>query len=509
MKLWAGRFNKNTAQTVENFTASIAFDYRLAEVDILGSIAHATMLGECKILTADEVQGIITGLQTIRKKIASHELEFSIADEDIHTNIERHLYQEIGALAGKLHTGRSRNDQVALDLHLYLREHVLILIEKIRQLQSVLVTKASEHLETWLPGYTHLQRAQPVSLAHHLLAYFWMLQRDIERLIASWPRLNLMPLGAGALAGSSFPLDRELTARLLGFSGVYENSMDAVSDRDFVVEFQADAALIMMHLSRLSEELILWSSREFGFIELDDAYCTGSSMMPQKKNPDVPELIRAKTGRVYGALTAILTVLKALPLCYNKDLQEDKEPLFDTLHTLLQSLELLAPLLSSMKIHSQVMQAALADGFINATQLADYLVEKGLPFREAHAVVGKLVQHCIQQNCALGDLPLEILQKYAGEINSEVYPLLSVKNIGINYKTHGSTAPSAIKFQIQQALRKLRISERWLAKSGQDNPLPNQMMLNSCKLGTMVNQTHKKEKRDAEHYSTRCHQKGA
>ena len=463
MKLWGGRFSKKTSEAVETFTASIGFDYRLAQVDILGSLAHVTMLGNCNILKLEEVEKITAGLKKIREKILNNQMEFSLMDEDIHMNIERELHRDIGPVAGKLHTGRSRNDQVALDLHLYLREQVLIIIEKIRQLQMTLIQQAAMHLETWLPGYTHLQRAQPLSLAQHLLAYFWMLQRDAERLIASWPRLNLMPLGAGALAGSSFPLDRKLTAQLLGFSGVYENSMDAVSDRDFVVEFQAASALIMMHLSRLSEELILWSTQEFGFIELDDAYCTGSSMMPQKKNPDVPELIRGKTGRVYGALMAILTVLKALPLCYNKDLQEDKEGLFDTLNTVIHSLELLTPMLNTLKVHAPVMQTALTKGFINATHLADYLVKKGLPFREAHEITGKLVLYCTQQGCLLTELPLTLLQQHAPELEADIYEKLDIKNIASTYKTLGGTAPEAVQHQIQKARRQLQITERWQA----------------------------------------------
>lgn len=459
MKLWGGRFSKDTEQAVENFTSSIGFDFRLAQVDILGSLAHVTMLGKCGILLEKDVSRIKAGLLNILEKIKQGDIQWQVADEDIHMNIERWLHHEIGAAAGMLHTARSRNDQAALDLHLYLREQTFTLINKILNLQQILIDLAEMHLHTWMPGYTHLQRAQPVSLAHHLLAYFWMLQRDIERLISSWPRLNLMPLGAGALAGTNYNIDREMTAQLLGFQGVYANSMDAVSDRDFVVEFHSSAALIMMHLSRLCEELVLWSSQEFGFIELDDAFCTGSSMMPQKKNPDVAELIRGKTGRVYGALISILTILKALPLCYNKDLQEDKEGLFDTLATLNQSLDLLAPLLSTMTVKTEVMLQALSKGHLNATQLANYLVTKGLPFREAHAVAGKLVQYCLKQCCELNEIPLAILTEYSRHFESDVYSHLAIEKTLCRHL--GGAAPEAVIAQMSHGKHKQSISRRW------------------------------------------------
>ncbi len=460
MKLWGGRFSKGTEQAVENFTSSIGFDFRLAEVDILGSLAHVAMLGKCGILAENDANKIKSALMKLHGKIKQGTLDWAIADEDIHMNIERWLHHEIGATAGMLHTARSRNDQVALDLHLYLREQILILIDKILNLQQTLINLAELHVHTWMPGYTHLQRAQPVSLAHHLLAYFWMLQRDVERLISNWPRLNLMPLGAGALAGTNYNIDRQMTAELLGFQGIYANSMDAVSDRDFVIEFQSDSALIMMHMSRLCEELILWSSQEFGFIELDDAFCTGSSMMPQKKNPDVPELIRGKTGRVYGALISILTILKALPLCYNKDLQEDKEGLFDTLITLNQSLDLLAPLLSTMTVKPEVMLQAVSKGYLNATQLSNYLVGRGLPFREAHAVAGKLVQYCLKQGCEISEIPLSVLKDYSHHFEADVYPQLTIEKTLCRHA--GGAAPEAVLMQISHAKRKCRVSKRWM-----------------------------------------------
>ncbi|MEW9032177.1 MAG: argininosuccinate lyase, partial [Planifilum fimeticola] len=350
-KLWGGRFTKKTDRLVEEFTASIGFDHLLVEEDIRGSMAHARMLGACGILTPAESEKIIEGLRKIRDRVRAGEISFSVEHEDIHMNIEKLLIEEIGPLGGKLHTGRSRNDQVALDMHLYVRARTVEIVELLARLQQVLVAQAERHVDALLPGYTHLQRAQPVRFAHHLLAYVSMFQRDAERLMDSYKRVNTSPLGAGAVAGTTFPIDRWMVAEELGFDRIYDNSMDAVSDRDFLVEFLSAASLIMVHLSRLSEELILWSSEEFGYIELDDAFCTGSSMMPQKKNPDVPELIRGKAGRVFGHLMALLATLKALPLTYNKDMQEDKEGLFDTVNTLTGSLRLMAPMLESMKVY--------------------------------------------------------------------------------------------------------------------------------------------------------------
>lgn len=428
-KLWGGRFQADTSADVEAYTASIQFDQQLAMEDIQGSLAHAEMLSHCDILKPEEYQKIAQGLNKIAAKIHAGEVEFKLEDEDIHMNIERLLHKEIGEVAGKLHTARSRNDQVALDIHLYLRKETVAIIDLLLQLQKTLLTLAQKHKNVILPGYTHLQRAQPVYLAQHWLAYVSMLQRDIERLQDSWKRVNQCPLGAAALSGSSFPTDKNYVANKLGFAGVYLNSMDAVSDRDFIVEFLAAASLIMMHLSRLSEELILWSSQEFNFISLADAYCTGSSIMPQKKNPDVAELARGKTGRVYGALFNLLTLLKGLPLCYNKDLQEDKEPLFDAVKTLKTTLAIYNPLLGTLQINSNIMLAATSQGFLNATALAEYLVKKGLSFRLCHEIVGKLVAHCLAKNCQLEELSLTELQQFSGLFEADVYQALKIESV--------------------------------------------------------------------------------
>ena len=394
-KLWGGRYTAQTNSEVEQYTASINFDVELAYEDILGSMAHAKMLSQCGILTIEENQKLQQGLQDIAKKIAHDQLQFRIEDEDIHMNIERILTESVGNVAGKLHTARSRNDQVALDMHLYLRKQIVGIVELLICLQGTLLTLAKQHVRTILPGYTHLQRAQPIYLAQHWLAYVSMYQRDRERLKNIWSRVNESPLGAAALTGTSFPIDRHYVADELGFDGIYFNTLDAVSDRDFIVEFLSAAALIMMHLSRMSEELILWSSQEFNFISFDERYCTGSSIMPQKKNPDVVELGRGKTGRVYGALFAVLTMLKGLPLAYNKDMQEDKEPLFDVIKTLLQTLSIYSPLLSTLKINKDIMRQAANHGYLNATILAEYLVKKGMCFRAAHEIVGKLDLHSV------------------------------------------------------------------------------------------------------------------
>jgi argininosuccinate lyase len=455
MKLWGGRFSKSTNELVEIFTASIDFDQELAQVDIRGSLAHVAMLAQCAILSTQEAQLIQQGLQKIAAKIRQGEVEFRIADEDIHMNIERLLQQEIGAVAGKLHTGRSRNDQVALDLHLYLSEQVCAILAKLVALQQALYQQAAAHIDTILPGYTHLQRAQPIRFAHHLLAYVAMLQRDCERMLDSYKRINISPLGAGALAGAGFDLDREFIVQQLNMSGLYENSLDAVSDRDFVVEFLANAALVMMHLSRLSEELILWSSQEFSFIELDDAFCTGSSMMPQKKNPDVPELVRGKTGRVYGALFALLTMLKGLPLAYNKDMQEDKEGLFDSLKTLHASLELFTPMIATMTVKQQVMQQAAQNDFSNATELADYLVKKNIPFREAHEITGKIVQYCINKTCLLVDLSLAEYQHFSSAFAVDIYQVIALENVVNARSVRGGTAKNAVSQQLIFAKEKI------------------------------------------------------
>ncbi len=450
-KLWGGRFQKETNKLVEELTASITFDQKLAYEDIQGSLAHVQMLGECGIIPAKDAETIAKGLKIIGKKIEAGEVEYLVAHEDIHMNIEKLLTDEIGPVAGKLHTGRSRNDQVATDMHLYMRNKTNGLIELVETAQAALLSQAQANVETILPGYTHLQRAQPISFAHHLLAYFWMLERDKGRLQDSLKRINVLPLGAGALAGTTFPIDRARVAELLEFDSVYPNSLDAVSDRDFIVEFLSIASIMMVHLSRLSEELILWSSQEFQFVELDDSFCTGSSMMPQKKNPDVPELVRGKTGRVFGNLIGLLTVLKGLPLAYNKDMQEDKEGMFDSMETLEGALMLLAPMLESMTVKVEAMKAAVTKDYSNATDLADYLVEKGMPFREAHEVIGQLVQYGIQKGQFLLDLELEEFKTFSSLFDEEVYRVLKPENVVAARNSEGGTGFEQVRKQLELA----------------------------------------------------------
>ncbi|GIV20220.1 MAG: argininosuccinate lyase [Armatimonadota bacterium] len=453
-KLWGGRFEKQTDKAVEAFTASIGVDARLWEVDIRGSIAHARMLGKIGVLTPEEADVIIAGLHTLREDISEGRITFAPEAEDIHSEIERLLTERIGAVAGKLHTARSRNDQVATDTRLYLREGIDALREEIRLLQEWIVHTAERHLHTILPGWTHLQHAQPVSLAHHLMAYFWMLQRDRERLRDCRKRVNQLPLGSAALAGTSFPLDRQMVAQELGFEGLCENSMDAVSDRDFVVEFLACAALVMTHLSRLAEELILWSTPEFGFVELDDSVTTGSSIMPQKKNPDVAELIRGRTGRLVADLTGVLVMLKALPLSYNRDLQEDKGFLFDALDITLSSVTLMHLMLSRAQFRTERMRQAVRGDFSNATDLADYLVRRGMPFRQAHEVVGRVVQYCLKQGLALEDLNIEQLRTFSELFEADALQILQPEAVMGARRSRGGTAPEAVQEQITLA-RKL------------------------------------------------------
>lgn len=426
-KLWSGRFEKGTHPKVDQYTASIHFDHALAFEDILGSLAHIEMLKHCKILSEDEHQRIQQGLREIAQQIEKQKITWQVKDEDIHMNIERILKDRIGDVAGKLHTARSRNDQVALDIHLYLRQTIVVIVDILIQLQETLLQIGQTHRETIMPGYTHLQRAQPIYLAQHLMAYVNMFQRDIERLQENWKRTNQSPLGACALAGTTFPINREFTASLLGFDGVYHNTLDAVSDRDFVIEFLSSASIIAMHLSRLSEELILWSSQEFNFISFDDAFCTGSSIMPQKKNPDIAELARGKTGRVYAALLTVLTVLKGLPLAYNKDLQEDKEPLFDVVKTLRQTLTLYIPLLSTMTINTKVMHEAAHTGYLNATALAEVLVKQGVAFREAHEVTGKIVALCIKKGSQLEAFSINEIKKSLPTILNQDFHIPSIQ----------------------------------------------------------------------------------
>ncbi|MCC8438640.1 argininosuccinate lyase [Brevibacillus sp. M2.1A] len=467
MKLWGGRFTKPTNQLVEEYTASISFDQKMWRQDIVGSLAHVAMLGKCGILPMEEVRQIIAGLKKVKEKIERGQAEFLVAHEDVHMNIEKMLIEEIGPVGGKLHTGRSRNDQVALDMHLYLREKLMEIIQLAMYLQEALLEQASQHLDTVMPGYTHLQRAQPVLFGYHLMAYVSMLQRDIERMTETWKRVNMLPLGAGALAGTTFPIDRTFVAELLQFDGIYQNSMDAVSDRDFIVEFLADASLVMTHLSRLCEELVIWSSQEFSFVELDDAFCTGSSIMPQKKNPDVAELVRGKTGRVYGNLFGLLTVLKGLPLAYNKDMQEDKEGMFDTVATIHGALALLTPMMKTMQVKADRMRQAVTNDFSNATDLADYLVRKDMPFRQAHEVVGRTVLYCIEQQKYLLDLTLEEFQSFSEAIGADVYDALAVETVVNARNVLGGTARNQVEVQIDWYRKQLVETHAWVDKNSQ------------------------------------------
>ncbi|WP_281659536.1 argininosuccinate lyase [Halobacillus sp. Cin3] len=450
-KLWGGRFTKPTNQLVEEYTSSIGFDQKLALQDIKGSLAHVEMLAHCDILSNEEKNQIIRGLHTIQGKIENDDVEYSVADEDIHMNIEKLLIEEIGPVGGKLHTGRSRNDQVATDMHLYLREKTEAIIELVENVQTALLGQAEGNVETILPGYTHLQRAQPISFAHHVLAYFWMFERDKDRLQDSLKRINWSPLGAAALAGTPYPIDRQMSADLLGFEKVYPNSLDAVSDRDFILEFLSIASIMITHISRLSEELILWSSEEFNFVELDDEFCTGSSIMPQKKNPDVPELLRGKTGRIYGNLMGLLTLLKGLPLAYNKDMQEDKEGMFDTVDTLEGALALLAPMLDSMEVKAGEMKKAVKEDYSNATDIADYLAVKGMPFRQAHEVIGKIVLYAIQEGRYLLDLSLEEYQQFSELFEADIYDKLAPEHVVAARNSEGGTGFEQVHVQIKTA----------------------------------------------------------
>lgn len=449
-KLWGGRFQNSAEQWVDEFGASIGFDQELVMEDLDGSIAHVRMLGDSGILPSEDVSVILSGLASLKQKAENGELIYSVSEEDIHLNLEKMLIDLVGPVGGKLHTGRSRNDQVATDMHLFLKKRVGECIELIQSFQNTILIQAEAHVETIAPGYTHLQRAQPISFAHHLMAYFWMLERDKNRLIESLTRIDVSPLGAGALAGTTFPINRELAASYLGFGDVYANSMDAVSDRDFIVEFLSNASLIMMHLSRFAEEIILWSSQEFQFIELDDAFATGSSIMPQKKNPDMAELIRGKTGRVYGNLFSLLTTLKGLPLTYNKDMQEDKEGMFDTVQTLLGSLKIFESMVRTMTIQKERLHAAVHQDFSNATELADYLATKGMPFREAHEVTGKLVFLCIQRGIFLLDLPLTDLTQASTLIEEDIYEVLSPVAAVKRRNSLGGTGFDQVRFQIEK-----------------------------------------------------------
>ena len=443
-KLWEGRFAASTAPIVEDFTASIAVDKRLAPYDIAGSLAHCHMLVACGIIPAADGKRICRGLAEIEKEIASGALRFDAADEDIHTAIERRLIEKIGPAGGRLHTARSRNDQIALDLRLFVRAEIGAILGNITAFQKALAGFARKHVRVVMPGYTHLQRAQPVLFAHHLLAYHEMLERDGERFADCRRRTDVMPLGAGAIAGTTFPIDPEQVARELRFARVATNSLDAVSDRDFIVEFLAAAAILTAHLSRFADEIVLWSSAEFGFLSLPDEFATGSSIMPQKKNPDVAELVRGKTGRVYGNLTAMLTVLKGLPLAYNRDLQEDKPPLFDTVDTVKGCLAVLTALVPRLTVNAERMRAATADGFLLATDVADYLVTKGVPFREAHRVVGQVVRHCIDNGRRLEDLTREEWRRFSDCFGPDLRDWLTIEAALARRAAGGGTAPANV-----------------------------------------------------------------
>jgi argininosuccinate lyase len=446
IKPWSGRFKKATDKLVEELNASIAFDRRLFRHDIKGSIAHAAVLVRAGVLTKKEAQ---KGLKRIDKEIASNKLRFTPDMEDIHMAVERRLIELIGPLGGKLHTGRSRNDQVALDVRMYLKDELYEVAGLLHLLKASIVDVAEENLGCVMPGYTHLQRAQPVLLSHHMLAYYEMFKRDTGRLLDCLTRVDVMPLGSGALAGSPYKLDRKLASKLLGFSAITENSIDAVSDRDFVVEFLSAASIIMMHISRLSEELILWSSQEFGFVELSDAFATGSSIMPQKKNPDMAELARGKTGRVYGNLMAMLTVMKGLPLAYNKDMQEDKEPLFDTVDTMKGLLRVFPHMLKTMKVDKDAMQSAASGGFLNATDAADYLARKGLPFRDAHRVAGTVVAWCTKRGVTLEEMTIDDWQAFSPLFKPDIKKAVDVKRSVDTRKVHGGTSLRAVKARLK------------------------------------------------------------
>ena len=456
-KLWGGRFEASLDKQTEEFGASIKFEQRLAPFDLKGSLAHVKMLGKTGIITTEESQKIAEGLKKVEEKLLNGQIEFKMENEDIHMNMESYLHQEIGPLAGKLHTARSRNDQVATDMHLYLKSILEAVLEALKGLRETIVKLAVNQIDTIMPGYTHLQHAQPISFGQHLMAYYQMLTRDFERFEFNVKHTDMNPLGAAALAGTTFPIDRMLTTKLLGFEKAYDNSMDAVSDRDFILEFLSNASLLMMHLSRFCEELLLWSSHEFKFVSLSDAYSTGSSIMPQKKNPDMAELIRGKTGRVYGNLTALLTVMKGLPLAYNKDLQEDKEGMFDSADTIITSLTVMNGMLSTLTVNRVNMEKSTEQDFSNATELADYLAAKGLPFRKAHELVGLLVLDCIKKGIYLQDVNLQDYQMLSPLINEDVYEVLKSRTAVSRRNSLGGTGFESVKKQIEEAKKELQI----------------------------------------------------
>lgn len=454
-QLWGGRFTKETMQDVFQFNESISFDKRLFTQDIEGSTAHVVMLEKQGILTCAEKDSIIIGLTQIKEEVLSNKLQITNEYEDIHSFIEANLIEKVGDAGKKMHTGRSRNDQVALDMKLYVREEIINVDQLIKELLLVLLRVMKENTDTYMPGFTHMQKAQPITLAHHFGAYFEMFKRDRSRLKDIYGRMNYCPLGSGALAGTTYPLDREYTASLLGFEGATLNSMDSVSDRDYIIEFMSALSTIMMHLSRFSEEIIIWNSNEYRFVEIDDAYSTGSSIMPQKKNPDIAELVRGKTGRVYGALISILTTMKGLPLAYNKDMQEDKEMTFDAIDTVKDCLHLFTGMVDTIKFHNDIMEKSAKNGFTNATDAADYLVKKGVPFRDAHAIIGKIVLYCIDKNICIEDLSLDELKMMSPVFEMDVYEEISLKTCVEKRLTKG--APGK-----EQMLEVIRSYEKYL-----------------------------------------------
>lgn len=455
-KLWGGRFEEQAAAWIDEFGASIPFDQKMAQQDLKGSLAHVAMLAKTGIISKEDAKAISEGIKLVEAKYEAGEIEFKIENEDVHMNMESYLHEAIGPVAGKLHTARSRNDQVATDMHLYLKDVLAQVIEKIQNFRAILVEKADENVETIMPGYTHLQHAQPISFGHHMMAYYNMFSRDQERFEESVKRTDISPLGSAALAGTTFPIDRFYSAELLGFSSVYSNSLDGVSDRDFILEFLSNASILMMHLSRFCEEIILWCSHEYKFVELTDTFSTGSSIMPQKKNPDMAELIRGKSGRVYGNLFGLLTVMKGLPLAYNKDLQEDKEGMFDTADTILTSLDIMCGMIDTMQVNKEVMEKSTEKDFSNATELADYLAAKGMPFRQAHEVVGKLVLECTKAGYYLQDVPLERYQEITPLIEADIYNALQSKTAIERRNSYGGTGFKQVRLQIENARKMLK-----------------------------------------------------
>ena len=447
-KMWKGRFTKSATQSANEFNASIQFDQRFYAQDIQGSTAHARMLAKQGILTADEAEAITSTLAAIKEDIEDGKIEFTIENEDIHMNIEAVLTERIGDTGKKLHTARSRNDQVAVDFRLYMRQEIDLIIALVEKLKEALYKIAEGNQETIMPGYTHLQRAQPVTLAHYMLAYYQMFSRDASRLADCRKRLNQLPLGSGALAGTTYNTDRDFLAKELDFDGICPNSIDAVSDRDFALEFLSDASILMMHLSRFCEELIIWNSTEFGFIDMDDAFSTGSSIMPQKRNPDMAELIRGKTGRVYGDMITLFTLMKSLPLAYNKDMQEDKPPVFDAVDTLKASIGIFTEMISTITFNKDTMRAAVKNGFMNATDAADYLVRKGIPFRDCHEIIGRIVLHCVNNNTAIEDIPLETLREFSDKFDDDIYENITAEACVNAKKSKGSTSFASVREQL-------------------------------------------------------------